>query len=115
MPLVLLRQFVFVAFFLIDTFNWWNYFLGDAFGPGYSGLAAARLLLRNEPSPTYPYRNFCFWVLIKFFGEFFLSDTFRCWWDNFLMKLCFLVELFFGRCLRPGLLRARLRSVIATQ
>ena len=78
--------------------------MGDAFGPGYSGLAYARLLLRNEPSPTYPYRNFCFWVLIKFFGEFFLSDTFRCWWDYFLMKLCYLVELFFGRCLRPGLI-----------
>ena len=54
MPLVLLRQLVFVAFFLIDTFSWWDYFLGDAFGPGYSGLAYARLLLRNEPSPAYP-------------------------------------------------------------
>jgi hypothetical protein len=30
---------------------------GDAFGPGYSGLAVARLLLRNEPSPAYPYRG----------------------------------------------------------
>ena len=33
------------------------YNLGDAFGPGYSGLAYARFLLRKEPSPTYPYRN----------------------------------------------------------
>ena len=51
---------------------------------------------------TKPYvslSQFLFWVFIKFFGEFFLSDTFRCWWDYFLMKLCFLVELFFGRCL----------------
>ena len=32
--------------------------LGDAFGPGYFGLAYARLLLRNEPSPAYPYRIF---------------------------------------------------------
>ena len=61
--------------------------------------------------PCVSLSQFLFWVLIKFFGEFFLSDTFRCWWDYFLMKLCFLVELFFGRCLRPGLLRARLRSV----
>ena len=34
------------------------FYWGDAFGPGYSGLAAARLLLRNEPSPAYPYRGF---------------------------------------------------------
>ena len=61
--------------------------------------------------PCVSLSQFLFWVFIKFFGEFFLSDTFRCWWDYFLMKLCFLVELFFGRCLRPGLLRARLRSV----
>ena len=33
------------------------FFLGDAFGPGYSGLAAARFLLRKEPSPAYPYRG----------------------------------------------------------
>jgi len=32
--------------------------LGDAIGPGYSGLAAARLLLRNELNPAYPYRVF---------------------------------------------------------
>ena len=32
--------------------------LSDAFGPGYSGLAAARFLLRKEPSPAYPYRGF---------------------------------------------------------
>jgi len=37
---------------------------GDAFGPGYSGLAIARLLLRNEPSPSYPYRGFDF--ILKF-------------------------------------------------
>ena len=48
MPLVLLRQLVFVAFFLIDTFSRWNYFLGDAFGPGCFGLAAARLPLANQ-------------------------------------------------------------------
>ena len=36
------------------------YFLGDAFGPGYFGLAKALLLLRNEPSPAYPYRGFNF-------------------------------------------------------
>jgi hypothetical protein len=36
--------------------------LGDAFGPGYFGLAYARLLLRNEPSPVYPYRIFLFEV-----------------------------------------------------
>ena len=34
------------------------YNLGDAFGPGYCGLAAARFLLRKEPSPAYPYREF---------------------------------------------------------
>jgi len=34
-------------------------------------------------------------VLIKFFGEFFLSDTFRCWWDYFLMKLCFFGGIIF--------------------
>ena len=34
-----------------------EYILGDAFGPGFCGLAAARLLLRNEPSPAYPYRG----------------------------------------------------------
>jgi hypothetical protein len=33
---------VFIAIFC------WNYFLGDAFGPGYSGLAAARLPLANQ-------------------------------------------------------------------
>jgi len=27
---------------------WWNYFLGDAFGAGYCGLAAARLPLANQ-------------------------------------------------------------------
>ena len=32
--------------------------LGDAFGPGSFGLAVARLLLRNELNPTYPYRGF---------------------------------------------------------
>ena len=32
--------------------------LGDAFGPGYFGLAYARFLLRKEPSPVYPYRIF---------------------------------------------------------
>ena len=37
-----------------------EYNLGDAFGPGYFGLAYARLLLRNEPSPAYPYRVFYF-------------------------------------------------------
>ena len=26
--------------FLIEIFFWWNYFIGDAFGPGYSGLAS---------------------------------------------------------------------------
>ena len=31
--------------------------MGDAFGPGYFGLATARLLLRNEPSPAHPYRG----------------------------------------------------------
>ena len=41
-----------IAFFYL------KYDLGDAFGPGYSGLAAARLLLRKEPSPAHPYRNF---------------------------------------------------------
>ena len=35
-----------------------KYFYGDAFGPGYCGLAAARFLLRKEPSPAYPYRIF---------------------------------------------------------
>ena len=32
-------------------------FLGDAFGPGCSGLASARLPL-GEPSPAHPYRGF---------------------------------------------------------
>ena len=46
-------------FFVLGV-NWFliELFLGDAFGPGYSGLAYARLLLCNEPSPTYLYRNF---------------------------------------------------------
>jgi len=45
-------------FFVLGV-NWFliELFLGDAFGPGYSGLAYARLLLRNEPSPAYPYRG----------------------------------------------------------
>jgi len=47
-----------------------KYIFGDAFGPGYSGLAAARLLLRKEPSPAYPYRNFVF-RLKYIFGDAF--------------------------------------------
>ena len=48
-------------------------FLGRCLsGPGYSGLAKARLLLRNEPSPAYPYRgNF---MLNYVFCEVFGSD-----------------------------------------
>ena len=33
---------------LIEIFFWWNYFIGDAFGPGYSGLAKARLPSANQ-------------------------------------------------------------------
>ena len=43
--------------------------MGDAFGPGYSGLAIARLLLRNEPNPTYPYRD-------NFMLKFYVGDAF---------------------------------------
>ena len=54
-------------------------------GPGYSGLAKARLLLRNEPSPSYPYRV-CF-ILI--------------WAMPFVRVYVF--ELLLGRCLAgPG-------------
>ena len=51
----------------IDTCD---FYLGDAFGPGYSGLAAARLLPRNELNPTYPYRGFDL-ILIYVFCEVF--------------------------------------------
>ena len=44
--------------------------MGDAFGPGYSGLAKAWLLLGNEPSPAYPYRGFDL-ILIYVFCEVF--------------------------------------------
>ena len=53
------RNFVFrLKYFFLRSVSELFYFFGDAFGPGYSGLAIARLLLRNEPSPAYPYRNF---------------------------------------------------------
>ena len=34
--------------FLIEIFFWWNYFIGDAFGPGFCGLAKARLPAANQ-------------------------------------------------------------------
>ena len=50
---------VYLIMLLGDVLSWSCVFnLGDAFGPGYSGLAYTRLLLRNEPGPTYPYRVF---------------------------------------------------------
>ena len=53
------RNFVFrLKYFFLRSVSELFYFFGDAFGPDYSGLTAARLLLRNEPSPAYPYRNF---------------------------------------------------------
>ncbi|MFN5674228.1 MAG: hypothetical protein ACK46W_04060 [Bacteroidota bacterium] len=50
----------------IDTCD---FYLGDAFGPGYSGLAKARFLLRKEPSPAYPYRD-------NFMLKFYVGDAF---------------------------------------
>jgi len=35
-------------YFFNGAMFWWNYFLGDAFGAGYCGLAAARLPLANQ-------------------------------------------------------------------
>ena len=62
-------NYVFCEVFGTD-FCYLNY-LGDAFGPGCFGLAVARLLLRNELNPTYPYRgNFKLnYVFCEVFGS----------------------------------------------
>ena len=71
-PCVSLSRFFYLMYDFGDpfvlAFCCLNYF-GDAFGPGYCGLAIARLLLRNEPSPAYPYRGF-------FYLKYDLGDAF---------------------------------------
>jgi hypothetical protein len=84
-------------------------------GPGYSGLAKARLLLRNEPSPSYPYRN-CFILILAmpfvrvYVFELFLGRCFSCLIDfiwTCLFGLGLYLNIFWAMPFRPGLLRAR--------
>ena len=94
------------------------YNLGHAFGPGSFGLAIARLLLRNEPSPTYPYRNFVF-RLKYFFCKVFEPSPAYPYRGNFKFNYVF-CEVFQNCFIFLAMPSARatpgsLRSVIAAQ
>ena len=114
---------------------WFIFIRAMPFRPGLLRARFARLLLRNELNPTFPYRD-CFilnYVFARYFRFFWIirampsaraapgSLSLGCFWRTkpcvslsrlFYLELCFLRSIseffeLFGRCLRPGLLRAR--------
>jgi len=81
------------------------FLLGRCLWPGLLRARFARLLLRNELNPTYPYRGFDF--RLKYFFLRSVSELFEFIWRCLLIRIFYLDNL--GASLRVGLLRITLR------